>query len=463
MLLTITSRTSPARDLGFLLHKHPDRVQDFSVSAGRVHVAYPVATDGECTAALVLDIEPLDLSKRRGRGRSLYEYVNDRPYVASSFLSVALRQVYGTALAGRCDSRPELVDMPLDLEVTIASVACDEGEGLIRGLFEPLGYGVAVETGLLDGSFPDWGPSGQFTVTLTGSVVLHRLLTHLYVLLPVLDDAKHYWVDEDEVDKLLRYGEDWLAEHPLRDEISHRYLKRRRHLSRQVIEELADEDLDGGGDDAPGRPLLREQRMDAVLEHLLASGATTVADLGCGEGALLQRLLPEQQFRRIVGVDLSLRSLRRAKDRLRLERLPTHHQDRVELLQGSLVYADDRLQGVDAAALVEVVEHVDPWRLPALERSVFGVAAPTTVVVTTPNAEFNVRYEGLAPSEFRHADHRFEWTRDEFRTWADRVAGEHGYTVTIHPVGDVDPEVGPPTQMAVFRAGLPVDASGGAA
>ena len=460
MLLTITSTTPDATDLGYLLHKHPDRVQTFDLPTGRAHVGYPEATPERCTVALVLDIEPFELSRRRGRGRSLYDYVNDRAYVASSFLSVAINKVFRSALKGRCDARPELVDEPLALTATIASVPCDEGAALIRDLFEPLGYDVGVETGPLDERFPSWGPSDQFTVTLTAQVPLRLLLAHLYVLLPVLDGAKHYWVDEEEVDKLLRFGDEWLATHPARETISHRYLKRRGHLSRAAMARLADEggapaDADGSDDlRAPARPRLRDQRLDAVAAQLLASGVSSVADLGCGEGALLQRLVPEVRLTRLVGADVSIRSLQRAKDRLHLDRLPLHRQEQVELLQSSVLYVDHRLDGVDAVALVEVIEHLDPWRLPALEANVFGVIAPALAVVTTPNAEHNVRYEGLAPGAMRHDDHRFEWTRAEFRAWAERVADEHGYEVEVLPIGEDDPEVGPPTQLAVLRRGV---------
>lgn len=457
MLLTISTTHRPATDLGFLLHKHPDRFQSFSLAVGTAHVGYPDADEGRCTAALVLDIDPIELSRRRrGGGRTLYEYVNDRPYVASSFLSVAIAKVFGSALKGRCDTRPELVQADLPLEVEVAVVRCVDGEAFIRALFEPLGYAVQIQPVPLDPAFPTWGSSDLFVLQLSARVPLQAMLGHLYVLLPVLDDAKHYWVDSDEIDKLLRYGADWLADHPQREAITHRYLKRHRHLSRAAVQRLEEDAGTAAEDreDDDGRrvdvPRLRDVRLEAVAEQLRASGATSVVDLGCGAGALLQRLLPETQFTRLVGVDISVHALRRAKDRLRLERLAPHQQARVELHQTSLTYADARLRGFDAAALVEVIEHLDPWRLPALELAVFAVARPGTVVVTTPNAEHNVRYPGLADGAFRHDDHRFEWGRAQFRAWTDRVAGQHGYHVRHQPVGEDDAEVGPPTQMAVF-------------
>jgi 3' terminal RNA ribose 2'-O-methyltransferase Hen1 len=172
-----------------------------------------------------------------------------------------------------------------------------------------------------------------------------------------------------------------------------------------------------------------------------------VLDLGCGPGALLERLMRDG-YEQITGVDVSARALEQAARRLRLDRRP---DPRVSLLHSPLTYRDTRLQGYDAAALVEVVEHFDPPRLEAVEANVFGSAAPRCVVVTTPNAEYNRRWETLPAGEFRHADHRFEWTRGEFAAWASRVAEAHGYGVRYLPVGPEDPEVGPPTQMAVFE------------
>jgi 3' terminal RNA ribose 2'-O-methyltransferase Hen1 len=161
-------------------------------------------------------------------------------------------------------------------------------------------------------------------------------------------------------------------------------------------------------------------------------------------------LLADPQFQEIVGMDVSMRALDIAKERLNLERLPERQARRIKLLQGSLMYRDQRLQGYDAAAVMEVIEHLDPPRLAAFERVVFHFAKPGTVVVTTPNIEYNVKFPTLAAGRLRHEDHRFEWTRLEFQAWANRVGTEHKYAVRFLPVGTEDPEVGPPTQMAVF-------------
>ncbi|MGW4637347.1 3' terminal RNA ribose 2'-O-methyltransferase Hen1 [Sphaerisporangium sp. NPDC004334] len=548
MLLTISTTTRPATDLGFLLHKHPGRVQEFGQSFGVARVFYPEAAEERCTAALLLEVDAVRLVRSRGHSSpdfSLGQYVNDRPYAASSMLAVALADVFRTARAGHCASRPDLAAGPIDLAVVVPALPCRGGPEVAHRLFEPLGWQVEARPVPLDEGFPEWGDSRYVRLALRGAVRLADALNHLYVLLPVLDDAKHYWMASDEVDKLIRAGEGWLATHPERAWITRRYLGRRTGLTRAAFARLAElgddveEDLeppveeepaaetasldaadapgagtpaadvptaevptaevptaevptaevptaevptgevptgavptgDGQAADAPvfdaslaqapaaeappaaggaARPLNLVRR-DAVVQALADAGARSVIDLGCGSGQLLAELLAKPEITRVTGVDVSARALALAARRLRLDRMPETRRGRLELFQGALTYTDARFAGYDAAVLMEVVEHVDPPRLPALERVVFGEARPGVVVVTTPNSEYNVRYEFL--TGMRHPDHRFEWTRAEFSAWAEAVAREYGYRVAYRPVGEPDPEVGPPTQMGVFSRG----------
>ncbi|MFR9795034.1 3' terminal RNA ribose 2'-O-methyltransferase Hen1 [Streptomyces sp. MS06] len=546
MFLTVTTTGTPqqpATDLGFLLHKHPDKAQAFSTSYGTAHVLYPEADEQRCTAALLLEVDPEALVRRgKGKGRggapdaALAQYVNDRPYAASSLLAVALSRVFATAMKGHCASRPERAARPLPLRIEVPALPARGGPDLVRRLFAPLGWQVTAEPVPLDTEFPQWGASRYVHLVLESeALVLAEALRHLYVLLPVLDDAKHYWVSSEEVDKLLRAGEGWLPGHPDRQLITSRYLARRWSLTREATERLelvrlaetddsaveeidnAVEEIDNaveadtGGEDGnavaggagtpvgggPGtaveaetsavgeagtagrtgttggtgseaetgteaeagtgggqRPVsLAVQRRAAIVAALHESGAARVLDLGCGQGQLVQELLGDPRFTEIVGVDVSQRALAVASRRLRLDRLGERQSARVRLVQGSLAYTDSRLRDYDAAVLSEVVEHVDLPRLPALEYAVFGAARPRTVLVTTPNAEYNVRWETLPAGRFRHRDHRFEFDRAEFRAWAAAVAERYGYEVEFRPVGPDDPEVGPPTQMAVFGLG----------
>jgi 3' terminal RNA ribose 2'-O-methyltransferase Hen1 len=426
VLLTLTTTHRPATDLGYLLHKHPERVQRFSVPFGAAHVFYPEASEERCTAALLVEVDPVGLVRRGGSAFALAQYVNDRPYVASSFLSVALTHVYKSALDGVCKERDAGAAIPLVAELPVVP-----GGALVQRLFEPLGYDVRAEP--LDAG-------GYEALRLEATTRLADLLRHLYVLLPVLDDEKHYWVDESEIEKLLRRGEGWLSAHPERELITRRYLKHQQRLYHPVLATFEDDD-DPREEALEEKVSLRDQRLGSVQAVLKASGAKRVLDLGCGAGALLQRLARDG-YEELVGVDVSAAALEKAEQRLK---------GGARLIQSPLTYRDKRLQGYDAAALVEVIEHLDPPRLEAAELNVFASARPKTVVVTTPNAEYNRIWETLPAGEFRHADHRFEWTRAQFAEWAAGVADRHGYRVRHLPIGPEDPQAGPPTQMAVFE------------
>ena len=448
MYLSLATTHQPATDLGFLLHKNPARLHETALNFGKAFLFYPLASAERCEAALVLDIDPVGLVRGKGSADGLLDqYVNDRPYAASSFLSVAMARVLGTAMPGNSRERPELTTTEIPLEAVVTPLAASEV--LVRALFEPLGWTVSVEP----------LAAGFVTLRLAGTARLKTLLDHLYVLVPVLDNDKHYWVGEAEVAKLLRHGEGWLEGHPARETIVGRYLKHRRGLARQALERLVPEARDEATEE-PERPTredaieapirLNDQRLDAVVEALRTTGARTIADLGCGEGKLLQRLVRERWVDSLIGLDASALSLERAARRLKLNLAGGPSEGRLRLLHGALTYRDKRWDGVDAAALVEVIEHLDPDRLPALQKIVFGLARPKAVVVSTPNADYNALFANLPAGQLRHPDHRFEWTRAEFEAWARAIEQAFGYRVEIGGIGAVDAGHGAPTQMAVF-------------
>ncbi|KAA0017961.1 3' terminal RNA ribose 2'-O-methyltransferase Hen1 [Antrihabitans cavernicola] len=428
MLVTVTAAATTdfpdTTGIGFLLHKHPDRVQTFELSVGTATVLYPESSQQRSTIAVVVDDAP------------------------ASAMAVALSRLFKQTIAGVCTTRPELVDAAAELTIEFPAVPSRGGADLSKRLFGPLGWQVVAEPIPLDPQLPHWGNSEFVSLTLTGTLALSAALRHLYVLLPVLDDAKHYWVGAEEADKLVRAAGDWLGAHPESDLIASRYLAHRRELVASALDRLVP--------DAPDEPVvvrdpsLGEQRIGAVLDQLRTLGAKSVVDLGCGEGRLLRALFADHSFGTIVGADVSDRALTKARKRLRLDDLSDRERDRIALLQTSATYRDARLSGFDAMVLMEVIEHVDPPRLPALIRSVFAQARARTVLVTTPNAEYNALYPALAHGEFRHPDHRFEFTRTQFEGWGAVVASDHGYTVAFHPIGPVDEALGAPTQLAVF-------------
>ncbi|MEM7396879.1 MAG: 3' terminal RNA ribose 2'-O-methyltransferase Hen1, partial [Verrucomicrobiota bacterium] len=338
-MLEITNSASPATDLGFLLHKNPERIRSVELSFGEAHVFYPEANEDRCTAALLLRINPIDLVRaRRGRTKTLDQYVNDRPYAASSHMSSAIAKVYGTALSGRCKDKPELVERPLPLEVKISVLPYRGGEHVLRNLFEPLGYTVEAEGMELDPTFPDWGPSPYAVARLAADVTVKDLLTHLYVLIPVLDNEKHYWVAEDEIEKLLRKGESWLADHPHQELIVNRYLRHRRRyteaaLARMNPEEGDPDETTAQQDTAEAvveeRISLNQQRIDAVTGVVHQFEPASLIDLGCGEGRYLKAFLQQASLRRIVGMDVSWRVLEIARERMKFDRMPERQQERI--------------------------------------------------------------------------------------------------------------------------------------
>lgn len=464
MLITITCHSSSATDLGYLLHKNPASLFESDVSFGRIRVFYPEATKDRCTVALLLEVDPIALVRARGT-HGLDQYVNDRPYAASSLTSVAIAEAFGTALNGRSRDRPDRVSEKLALTTTVAAVHCRGGAAIMQRLFEPLGYTVTLTEEPLRIGGETTEPGGIFALTLERSQTVQELLTHLYVLLPVIDNAKHYFVGADEVDKLLKRGAGWLAQHPERDLITHRYLIYKASMVRSALSQIqlledqpetqAETDDRQAEEEGSGeaRLGLNDLRMEAALAAVQQAQPppARVLDLGCGEGRLLRLLLRETKIAEIVGVDVSPAALDRASRLLKLDTLPERQRQRVSLIHGSLVYRDDRFCTFDVALMIEVIEHLDPPRLAAMERVVFQHARPRRVIVTTPNAEYNVAWPSLPAGKFRHGDHRFEWTRRQFHEWAEHVAARHDYHAAFQGIGPEREDVGTPTQMAVFE------------
>ena len=464
MLFTITYEGEHTQDLGYLLHKNPDRAQQFSLSFGTAYVFYPEVSDERTTAALLLDIDPIDLARGKlgSKDGGLFDYVNDRPYASTSFMSTAMNRVFGTAMKGRCEKRPELAATPLQLTATLTSLKDRGNEILAQEIFEPLGYTVTAVRSTLDEKFPEWGEAPYIDLTISGKVRLADLLNHLYVLIPVFDRQKHYYMNEEEIQKLLDHGEGWLAAHPARERIVKRYFGLKKGLARKAIDRLAtgaDEDdetaedaeaAEEAAEEKAARTPLNRQRLETVKNAVLESGAKSVIDLGCGSAPLTAMLLKEPQIRKITACDVAARALEKAAQRLNIYKLPSVLREKLTLMQGSLTYRDQRFEGYDCACIVEVIEHIEPMRIPAFERVIFEFARPGTVILTTPNREYNVNYEKLEDDKLRHSDHRFEWTRDEFRQWTEHVCSRFGYSCVISGIGENDEAHGQPTQMGVF-------------
>lgn len=416
VLLTLRLPEAPAAGFGYPPGHDRAAVRTAEFAEGRAHL-FPSGVDA---AAVFLDLHPAT----PGAGSPVPGYA---AYTAGALLGLALHRLFASA------SLP-VDDGPQGIEARLPALWCPGGETMVTRLFGPLGYAVKAVPLPLHPEQPRVGTSPFYSVALSGRQRPREALSHLCVLLPLFDDRRRGMSDGD-AEELWREGRAWLATHPERDVLASRLLRR-----------------------AP-RSRVHDRRHDAVLAALRESGARRVLDLGCGPGTLLHRLAQEPQFDEVVGVEV-------APDELAQAAAGLDPGGRGRVLHGSLAYRDPRLAGFDAAALIEVVEHLDPPQLAALQGAVWETARPATVVVTTPNAEYNPLFQNQGGGRLRHPDHRFEWTRAEFRAWAQAVAARHGYTVRFGAAGPQDARVGPLTQMAVFQrvagAPRPADEAAGA-
>jgi hypothetical protein len=257
---------------GYLLHKHPDRAQSFAVAAGQAHVFYPEAAPERCTAALLLEVDPIGLvrgHKGQDKDIALGQYVNDRPYAASSMLAVAIKEAFRTALTGRCDARPALAASRIPLAIHVPALRCRGGDALAAAPLRPPRLDRRGDQKPPDparvGRLPVPRPAADRRAPAGGRA------QPPVRLLPVLDDAKHYWVSTEEVDKLIRAGGDWLAGHPEKELITRRYLSHQKKLTRSALARLAEaddtepEELDNAVPDEPRDQPLAVQRREAIL------------------------------------------------------------------------------------------------------------------------------------------------------------------------------------------------------
>lgn len=476
MLLTITTTHQPATDMGYLLGKHPNRCQTFDFPWAKAHVFYPEASHERCTIALAVELLTHKLNpNNRGTAHSRQEhFVNDRAYAATSHLALVINQLFSQAYASQNKDKPELSNTPLPLEVWLPTVPRGRHPDTASQLFEPLGYTVAAKPLPLDQKKPDSGYSRHIDLTLSHTITMAEMLRHLYVLLPTMDGGKHHYIEQDDVEKLMRFGEGWLSTHPKRDMIVNSSMNEKRSFANKVVAMLDEQNQaqEQPDENSPQETRherqeahvergigLNKMRRDAVLKAVKDSSPNSVIDLGCGEGTLTLALLQENPSFRVTAMDVSTRAMSTLERRA--GRLTPAQKDRLKTFHGSLSYRDRRLADHDTAVAMEVVEHIDEEKLSSFEDTVLAGARPKTLIVTTPNREYNAVF-GMEPGTRRHRDHRFEWDRQEFKKWANDSAAAHGYSVAILPIGPVDPSMGPPSQMAVFTRISPAATANGA-
>lgn len=461
MLLTIRYEGENSNVFSYLLHKQPERVQTFSLPFGKAHLFYTENLEEKSTIALLLDVDSNDLmSKKMLDKRDPYmdPYINDRPYVASSLLSAAMAKVFCSALGGNDKVYPELVNQKHSFTVSVSVIRSRGGEQNIRQIFEPLGYEVEIKGQLLDDQFPEWGESPYYHLVLRGSVRLKDLLTQLYICLPALDRWKHYFVSENELQKLLQKGGDWLPTHPMRDFIIKGYLSHQKNLAKKAIHLLKD-----GSRIIPNpkqkkietkfsvtKPKISnkytEIKIKSVIKKIKELGVTKIIDLGCGNGKLIKQLVKNQKLTVIKGMDHSNRSLKEARDRLNLPA-----QKQVRLFLGSLLYQDPRTKGMDLAILLEIMDHVDEESLPFLETNLFAYMGVEYLIITVRNAEYNGLGNEVDQGTARYSQIQIKWTRKELEAWVEGIKSRYPYQAEIIPIGKEHSEIGSPIQMVVFK------------
>lgn len=465
MLFTLTCTGPHAPRLPELFNRNPQELHTVTLSAGRVHLFFPELTSERVTAAFLLDLEPAGVERRPRGGmhapKLVADILHDRAYISSATLISALGPLLEPILEPCGKTARAGCQQSLPLEAHLHAVTCRRGGvALLQRLFVPLGFELHAEP--LVPMAQQGGGSYVWQLVLKRECPLQVFLRHLYLLTAVMDDDAPEWEREDEAERLLTLGETWLSDHPEQAWILERGRSIRRRLLHPGLEPLlsmaGERPVDRLRALEPGLEARLEaglnlvsRRLQAVVRVLEQQRISRVGDLGCGEGRLLKELLARPQFKRIVGLDVAVECLERASRRLRLDQLPEAQADRVQLLHGSVLYYDKRLEGLEALTLLEVLEHIDPEKLPLVEEVLFEGLRPPLVIVTTPNQSFNGRLEGLLAGQLRHSDHRFEWTREQARRWAEGVSYRHSYRFQLEELGERDLEVGAPTVMVIFQ------------
>lgn len=467
MHLNIRATGAGAGMLSHLLAKNPNNLYDRMEKEARVRIVFTASSEEETEALIYVTPDPVELVKGTSSAHNdITQYINDREFVVSSLFCTYIRSALGTALNGKPkEAYLSWVDQPLALELEFGPVASNLPDLSLEELFTALGYEVQLERGNAEYSFNLKSRSSVRYIKLKAKQTLQTALRQLFVLIPALDDYKHYYISDDEVDKIRRYGEGWLENHPQRGLILKRTLRFAGAIKQ--YEELMVRDgnlqesrtLDGArvgeiGEEtaapaeAPKVRLndLRYAAIADVVEGLAVK--RSIVDFGSGEGKLSVRLSSVPGVSEIKAVEPSATAQMRALDRFaKLVGRPGITVP--EPVTGSLFYYDESLRGKDVMILCEVIEHIDEYRLGRVMDTIFHEYAPGTLIITTPNKEYNAVYE-MDQEEMRHGDHRFEWDREAFAVWCSRWTSAYKYSVQLSGIGELAQEYGYPTQMAIF-------------
>ncbi|WIM41190.1 3' terminal RNA ribose 2'-O-methyltransferase Hen1 [Paenibacillus sp. PK4536] len=479
MYLTIKATGTHASMISHLLAKNPNNLYDRTEKGARIRLVYTSFQPEETEVLLFVTPDPIDLVKGSPDHYDITQYINDRELVVSSLFCSYIRPALGTALNGKPKADYiDWVEHPFTLHMSMGPVASDLPDSMIESLFQPLGYEVQMERGEIDYSFDLKNRSTVRHIQISGQQTLQHMLRQLYILIPVLDNYKHYYISDDEIERLQRYGEGWLSTHPQHDLIIKRSLRfaplikeyeqkvAKNEDITNVSTELSthqaeasemkselSEDQDKQYDSNQTEPpviRLNELRYRAIVEQVSQLPQhKQIVDFGAGEGKLSVRLGEIEGVEQIWAVEPSMQSQLRAIDRFAKLEGRTDYVIPV-VTTGSLFYRDERWVDQDVIILCEVIEHINEVRLPQVIHTLFTDYRPQTLIMTTPNREYNEVYQ-MGKDEIRHTDHRFEWTRAELEQYCTQWIQDRPYTFTLSGIGEKHEQYGQPTQMVVFH------------
>ncbi|MCA1202572.1 3' terminal RNA ribose 2'-O-methyltransferase Hen1 [Priestia flexa] len=449
MQLSMKVKGEGAENVSRLIAKNPSNPYERMEKGQNVRLAFTTFEAYEAEFIIYVDVDPIELVKSGSNHFDITHYINDREFAVSSLFCSYIRKALGTALNGKPkEEYSEWVHHAFDLEVSFGPIASHLPDQRIQELFEPMGYAVEIERRDIDYTFDLKTRSTARYVTLKGIVTVQQALQHLFILIPVLDNFKHYFLDEREIEKIERYGEGWLDAHPLKRYIYEQSL-RFKDLVKQANVATNTEKKQKNDDTDQAKTPLNELRYQAILKKVQSLPAKgTVVDFGSGEGKLATRLGFIPGIGEILAVEPSQSAQLKALERFeKAAAKPNFIQPRS--VWGSLFYYDAQLQGADVIILCEVIEHINEERLPGIMNTIFTFYQPKSLIVTTPNQEYNVVYQ--MNETMRHADHRFEWNRREFASWCEAWTQDFPYSITIEGIGEENDEYGSPTQMCTFE------------
>ncbi|MFJ7684675.1 3' terminal RNA ribose 2'-O-methyltransferase Hen1 [Peribacillus butanolivorans] len=444
MQLTIQASGDNVQAISYLLSKNPRNLYERNHKGHLVRLFYSKFTETELEATIFVTPDPIELVKGNSNSYDITHYINDREFAVSSIFCSLIRSALGTALNGQPkEEHTEWVNHPFSFQFEFGPVVSSLSDNQLKDLFEPIGYEVMITRPEIEYSFQIKDKSSARSISLKGMKTLQEGLRHLFVLIPVIDNYKHYYIDEKEIEKLERYGDGWLKDHPMRDYIYRQSLRFKEVYS--IVENRKPEEKK---EEKENKVRLNDLRYEKIVDTVSQMNPRSIVDFGSGEGKLSVRLGFVEGVKEILAVEPSQTAAIKALGRF--EKVKNKEKFVVpETLWGSLFYYDERLKNKDVIILCEVIEHIDEYRLPKVLDTILHDYQPNALIITTPNHEYNEVYD--MEDVLRHNDHRFEWTRAEFRQWCTERNHRDIYSLKFEGIGEEHDTYGYPTQMVVFE------------